>query len=78
MYRCATVKNGSSVMCIADDSGQSGDYLGVGDWQDFTFAEIPAVSAEVLAAADLGNGWTKGCHLVENGAIRTKTVEELA
>lgn len=72
MLRCKTNEN-NEVTVIAEDNNQSGD-----GWQSFTFESVPNVSSDVLALSDNGDFTFKPCHIVENGSIRSKTVEEMS
>ena len=48
-YRAVKAYDSSDVIAIGYDEGQGGkDYNGIGEWCNFTFDEIPAISQTVM------------------------------
>lgn len=75
MYRAVKDLNSDTVIAIANDENQSGNYHDTGVWCDFTFEAMPEIPQEVMDYA-IQNEVDSVFKIVDNSII-CKTMEEL-
>ncbi len=74
-YRAAINIDGV-VICIGYDENQSGNYLDLGTWCNFTFQEIPTISQELLNYKESSN-YMGSLLKVINSVVIERTIAEI-